>query len=241
MTKLETKLITNEPKVYEGNRGNFYNECFPIIKKLFDENDLQLADKIQIQSSHKFDLRSQSVRGTCFPTRFSSDNETRHITISPSLNGENVENTIVALGVLAHEMVHTIDDCNNHGKLFKDNAEKIGLRGRPTSIGAILEGDKASVEFNNYIVTNVINALGCLPEKALLSLKSGKGSRTKKVICGACGHRNSATGQKLIEWSRRGEMGCNNCGEWSDNFEVFFDGANEPSTPLNEIQYEYCE
>ena len=73
-----TKLITNQPKVYEGNRGNFYNECFPIIKKLFDENDLQLADKIQIQSSHKFDLRSQSVQGTCFPTRFSSDNETRH-------------------------------------------------------------------------------------------------------------------------------------------------------------------
>ena len=241
MTKLETKLITNQPKTYEGNRGNFYNECFPIIKKLFDENDLKLADKIQIQSSHKFDLRSHSVQGTCFPTRFSSDNKTRHITISPSLNGENVENTIIALGVLAHEMTHTIDDCANHGKLFKENAEKIGLRGKPTQIGAILEGDKASVEFNNYIVTNVINALGCLPEKALLSLKSGKGSRTKKVICEACGHRNSATGQKLIEWSRRGEMGCNNCGEWSDNFEVFFDGATMPSTPLNEIHNTYSE
>ena len=234
-------LITNQPKIYEGNRGNFYNECFPILKKLFDENDLKLADKIQIQSSHKFDRRSKSVQGTCFPTMYSSDNETMHITISPSLNGETVDNTIKALGVMAHELVHTIEGCLNHGKLFKDNAEKIGLRGKPTSIGAILEGDRASVEFNNFIVTNVINTLGCLPEKALLSLKSGKGSRTKKIICNKCRYRNSATGQKVIEWSQRGGFACNDCGQYHDDYAVYFDGASQPPTDLFEVQFNYCD
>ena len=38
-------LITNQPKIYEGNRLNFYNDCFPILKKLFDENESVLLDQ----------------------------------------------------------------------------------------------------------------------------------------------------------------------------------------------------
>ena len=233
-------LITNQPKIYDGNRLNFYNDCFPILKKLFDENDLKLAEKIQLHSSHGYDDRGYAI-GLCHPSRYSSDNQTRHITISPSLNGETVDNTIKALGVMAHELVHTIEGCLNHGHLFKTNAEKIGLRGKPTCIGAIIEGDNASVEFNDFIVTNVINTLGCLPEQALLKLKSGKGSRTKKIICNKCGYRNSATGQKVIEWSQRGGFACNDCGQYHDDYAVYFDGASQPATDLFEVQFNYCD
>ena len=115
--------------------------------------------------------------GQCWP-RAASAAKVNEIFISPM-----IEDSADAIDILAHELVHAVDDCQNgHKAAFVKICKDIGLtKGKPTSAGAG-EELRATIE-------KIVTKIGQYPHKKLSAGSHIKKQTTRmiKVECGDCG------------------------------------------------------
>lgn len=137
--------------------------------------------------------RKNSVIGQCWATAASAD-KVAQLFISPVL-----DDAVRVLDVLAHELVHAVDDCQSgHKGRFAKIAKGLGLTGKMT---ATVAGDdlKAKLE-------GIVEELGEYPHAALASAQGADGpkkqtTRMMKVECAeGSGYKARMTRQWLEEF-----------------------------------------
>jgi len=109
--------------------------------------------------------------GECWPSG-SSDDATREMFISPA-----EDDPLEVLGIVAHEMIHAIDDCEHgHRGPFRTMALAIGLEGKMT---ATTSGPELTVKLEK-----ISQALGPYPH-AKINLQDRKKQTTRmiKIVC----------------------------------------------------------
>lgn len=112
--------------------------------------------------------------GQCWP-REASAAGINEIFISPT-----VDDSVKALDILAHELIHAIDDCEHgHRKEFTRIMRAIGLEGKPTATHA---GERLHGE-----LTKIVTTLGEYPHKKVTPAGPKQKSRQLKAICNDCG------------------------------------------------------
>ncbi|WGH21403.1 SprT-like protease [Arthrobacter phage Emotion] len=120
--------------------------------------------------------RKNSVIGQCWASSASAD-KVAQLFVSPVL-----DDAVRVLDVLAHELVHAVDDCQSgHKGRFAKIAKAIGLTGKMT---ATVAGDELKAKLDAIMAD-----LGAYPHAALangLGAESPKkqGTRMLKVECG---------------------------------------------------------
>jgi len=138
--------------------------------------------------------RKNSVIGQCWSTKVASDSVSQ-LFISPVL-----EDAVRVLDVLAHELIHAIDDCvSGHKGRFAKIAKAIGLTGKMT---ATVAGDDLKAELEK-IAAN----LGDYPHAAIVNPGQGadgpkkQTTRMMKVECSeGSGYKARMTRQWLEEY-----------------------------------------
>ena len=123
--------------------------------------------------------KNRKTAGQCF-SKASHEKNINQIIISPSYSGTTIKVTLRILDILAHELIHAVDDLKSgHGKAFKDCALAIGLK-------APMRATTASDELNEWLRKNIVDKLGKFPHGAV-SLSGKKQSvRNIKVSCDCC-------------------------------------------------------
>lgn len=116
--------------------------------------------------------------GECWKRECSDDGKNQ-IFISPL-----IEDPVKAIGVLAHELVHAVDDCEHaHRAVFVKICDAVGLtEGAPKSRGP---GPELVA-----VIEHVIATLGEFPHAPLRVVGKDKkqGIRMVKVVCPECGY-----------------------------------------------------
>lgn len=120
--------------------------------------------------------RGGSVIGVCFP-REASSNASTEIFISPV-----VADSMKVLEVLAHELIHAIDNCKSgHRGFFASTARAIGLEGALTATYA---GESLKATLQGYI-----DLFGDIPH-AQVSYAAQKRQTNRNLLCAcACGFK----------------------------------------------------
>tara|TARA_R110002051_G_scaffold94181_1_gene163910 strand:+ start:1373 stop:1978 length:606 start_codon:yes stop_codon:yes gene_type:complete len=142
--------------------------------------------------------------GQCFAKRL-HENNINQIIISPAYSGSTIKGTLRILDILAHELVHAVDDLKSgHKKAFKDCATAIGLIGK-------MQSTEASKELNGWLRKNIVDKLGKFPH-GKVSLPDDKKQTTRniKVACDSCdfSFRTSKTNiNSIYNW---GCLACDN-------------------------------
>ena len=110
--------------------------------------------------------------GECHPIHNNGSNE---IFIHPKMS-----DSVRVAGVLAHELIHAFDDCENgHGPAFRKVAIAIGLEGKMT---ATTESDELVA-----MIEKIIEKIGKYPHKEMTTPgRKKQGTRMIKVICPNC-------------------------------------------------------
>lgn len=140
--------------------------------------------------------------GECWQ-RKASKAGVNEIFISPKL-----EDPARVIGVLAHELMHAVDDCvNGHKAGFTALCRSFGFEGKPTQMGP-------TAEVAQGWATWMVEKHGNFPHRTLDKSASGQKKQTTRMLkceCHACGAvwRMSA---KHIEACEHG-MWCPVCGE----------------------------
>lgn len=113
--------------------------------------------------------------GQCW-SRKSCSSAINQIFVCPTL-----EDPVVVLDTLVHEMAHAVDNCENgHGKAFKKIATTIGLVGPMRSASA---GPKL-----RQVLQNLADRLGPYPHSALKKpSKKIRLYQRPKAVCSSCG------------------------------------------------------
>ena len=112
--------------------------------------------------------------GECW-ARKASAADVNEIFISPT-----VDDSIRALDVLTHELIHAVDDCEHgHRKEFTRIMRAIGLEGKPTATHA---GQRLHGELSKIAAT-----LGEYPHKKVTPAGPKQKGRQLKAICNDCG------------------------------------------------------
>ncbi|WIC90200.1 SprT-like protease [Arthrobacter phage VroomVroom] len=136
--------------------------------------------------------RKNSVIGQCWATSQSKDNVAQ-LFISPVLDDASR-----VLDVLAHELIHAIDDCvSGHKGRFTKIAKAIGLTGKMT---ATVAGDELKAELDK-----IHEILGDYPHAALAGgagahTPKKQGTRMLKVECPESGYTARTTKKWLEEY-----------------------------------------
>lgn len=122
--------------------------------------------------------KKNSVIGQCWASVVATD-KVSQIFIHPKL-----ADPVRILDVLAHEIIHAVDDCKSgHRGRFAKIAKGIGLVAPMTATTA---GEDLKVR-----LTEISEALGAFPHAALgdvLSASPKQTTRMKKVECPSCGY-----------------------------------------------------
>lgn len=129
-----------------------------------------------------------STIGQCWASVTASD-AVPQIFISPVL-----DDAIRVLDVLAHEIVHAVDDCQSqHKGKFVKIARAIGLEGKPTAT-------VASAELTVKLA-KIVDKLGPYPHAALSTQGGGKKQTTRllKVECTVTGEYVARITRKWLE------------------------------------------
>ena len=138
--------------------------------------------------------KNSKTAGQCF-NKASHQNGINQVIISPSYSGSTIEGTLRILDILAHELIHAVDDLKSgHGKAFKDCALAIGLK-------SPMRSTTASDELNEWLRKNIVDKLGKFPHgKVTLSGKK-QTTRNIKVACDCCdfSFRTSNKNVELME------------------------------------------
>ena len=138
--------------------------------------------------------KHSKVGGQCFK-KSAHENNINQIIISPAYSGSTIKGTLRILDILAHEIVHSIDDCvSGHGKAFKDCATAIGLIGP-------MRSTEASDELNEWLRKNIVDKLGKFPHGKVTLSGPKQTTRNIKVSCDCCdfSFRTSQTNINTIE------------------------------------------
>ena len=158
-------------------RENWLNEAKNLLQSgVFKTAELTIPKDVKISCG--FALGTRKTKASKFLTlgvchnRASSTAKVNEIFMSP----QN-DDTIKTLGVLAHELIHAIDDCKNgHGKVFRDMAHAIGLEGKMTMT---TESPKLILELKK-----IAQKLGEYPHaEILLSARKKQSTRNIKIEC----------------------------------------------------------
>lgn len=199
MKLLENKTRTREEWLVEG--------MAKLVKQVFEPVDIEVPTDIKVScgfpaSGGRSGAKNQAI-GVCH-NRNSSEAGVNEIFISPV-----VSDSVHALDVLSHEMIHAVDDCKNgHKKPFKDMAVKIGLTGKMT---ATVAGDELKKKLEQIVLE-----LGDYPHAEVSTANKKKQStRNLKVECSECGFGWRASKTMI---ARMTNTTCNGCG--SDTLEI---------------------
>jgi len=114
-------------------------------------------------------------------------------------------NSARVLDVLAHELIHAIDNNEHgHGKVFRDMALKIGLK-------SPMRATTANKELREKC-EKIVKKIGEFPHDKMIIDKNRKkqGTRMKKISCLGCGF-SYRTSQKNIDMMTNNI--CNSCGK----------------------------
>ncbi len=158
-------------------RENWLNEATNLLQSgVFKTAKLTIPKDVKISCGFALGTRKTKATrfltlGVCHPRSHSSAN-VNEIFMSP----QNAD-TIKTLGVLAHELIHAIDNCKNgHGKVFRDMAHAIGLEGKMTmtteSPALIVELEKIAQKLGKYPHAEI-----------LLNARKKQGTRSIKMEC----------------------------------------------------------
>jgi hypothetical protein len=102
-----------------------------LLRPLFLAKHHSIPPQLQVSCGFASTGTKAHHIGQCW-SRQSSTNECNQIFISPAL-----DDPIMVLDVLVHELVHAVDDCQHkHGKEFKKIALSLGMKGPMRSAGA---------------------------------------------------------------------------------------------------------
>lgn len=165
------------------------------LQSLFPEAIPQVRIGVGFPSSRAFSKTRRRV-GECWRSEASED-KSHEIFISPLVH-DNIE----VLGILAHELIHAIDNCKSgHRGAFKRMATEIGLEGKMT---ATVVGDALRVRLERIIAN-----LGPYPHAKMDPIIRRKQStRLLKLECPSCGYVIRTT----LKWIQYGVPTCC-CGE----------------------------
>ena len=123
--------------------------------------------------------KNSKTGGQCF-RKSAHEKNINQIIISPAYSGSTIKGTLRILDILAHEIVHSIDDLKSgHGKAFKDCATSIGLIGKMTST-------EASKDLNKWLRKNIVDKLGKFPHGKVTLSEKKQTTRNIKVACDSC-------------------------------------------------------
>ena len=145
--------------------------------RVFKQAALEIPKDVKVAcgfpSSNAKAGKNQSI-GVCHP-RSHSEDKVNEIFINPCES-----DSLRVLDVLAHELIHAIDDCKNgHKKPFKDMAVAIGLTGKMTATVASPELEE--------ILQKMVVEIGKYPHAKIdTSQKKKQTTRQKKVECSSC-------------------------------------------------------
>ena len=145
--------------------------------RVFKQADLEIPNDVKVAcgfpSSNAKAGKNQAV-GVCHP-RSHSEDKVNEIFINPCES-----DSLRVLDVLAHELIHAIDDCKNgHKKRFKDMAVAVGLTGKMTATVATPELEE--------ILQKMVAEIGKYPHAKIdTSQKKKQTTRQKKVECSSC-------------------------------------------------------
>lgn len=174
-------------------------------KSLFTPVGLTIPSDVKVAcslpSKRAFGARQKTI-GQCFP-RSRSDANVNEVFISPT-----IDNSVEVLGVLIHELIHAIDDCQNgHRKPFVDMMNAVGLGGKPTATVVIPD---SKIE---KLAQRFIKQRGEYPHSKINGRNARKQStRMIKIECPCCGFKVRAS-RKVIEEIDSEYIQCWSCGE----------------------------
>lgn len=159
------------------NREKYLNEATKLLQAdIFSNAGLTIPDDVKLTCGWPSSggAAKQKTIGQCW-ARSSSEALVNQIFISPT-----IADTIEVLGVLAHELIHAIDDCKNgHKKPFRDMALAIGLSGKMT---ATTVGEKLLPKLRK-----IQEKIGDYPHQPMTAPVPKQKSRQLKLECQDCG------------------------------------------------------
>ena len=189
------------------NRETWLNQATDLMRLgIFKNASLEIPKDVKISCG----FAPTGNKGNKYKTlgvchnRKSSKAKINEIFISP-VTSESLR----VLDILAHELIHAIDDCKNgHKKPFRDMALAIGLKGKMRSTIASDELIKDLKE--------IISKIGNYPHDVVsLNTHKKQGTRMKKVSCSNCSF-SYRTSQKNIDMMTN--YICNACND--DSLEI---------------------
>lgn len=155
------------------NREEYLIKATTELGYLFDRYDLELPP-VAVSCSWPGGGSPNKRIGECWP-RSRSAAGINEIFISPA-----IEDGVGALEILAHELIHAVDDCEHgHKGPFVAMMKKIGLEGKPTATHA---GERLHEE-----LTEIVELLGEYPHKKVTPAGPKQKSRQLKASCDECG------------------------------------------------------
>lgn len=155
------------------NREDYLNQGVAALAGLFQAKGYDLPS-VNVSCSWPGGGSARKRIGECWP-RSASKAKINEIFISPS-----IESSTQALDILAHELIHAIDDCKHgHRKEFTKIMRAIGLEGKPT---ATVAGERLHAELETITET-----LGEYPHKKLTPPGPKQKNRQLKAVCVDCG------------------------------------------------------
>jgi hypothetical protein len=155
---------------------------------------------VQVSCSWPGGGDSQKRIGECWST-LASKAGINEIFISPK-----IEDSAKVMSILAHELVHAVDNCTNgHKKAFVMLANRMGLEGKPTTMGL-------RPEILSKVTERMLDKHGAFPHQMLDKSKSPVKKQTTRMLkcaCDNCGAiwRMSQSAIVMVE----GNMSCPAC------------------------------
>tara|TARA_R110001606_G_scaffold240684_1_gene388756 strand:+ start:63 stop:650 length:588 start_codon:yes stop_codon:yes gene_type:complete len=186
------------------NRETWLNEATDLMRLgIFKNVSLEIPKDVKISCGFAPNGNignKYKTLGVCH-NRNSSKAKINEIFISPVTS-----DSLRVLDILAHELIHAIDDCKNgHKKPFRDMALAIGLIGQMRST---IAGDELIKDLKE-----IISKIGDYPHDVVsLNTNKKQGTRMKKVSCIDCSF-SYRTSQKNIDMMENNI--CNSCGNES--------------------------
>lgn len=166
-------------------REDYLNKGVSKLSPLFKAQGYDLPE-VRVSCSWPGGGSARKRIGECWAQKASAAG-VNEIFISPT-----VDDSIKALDILAHELIHAIDDCEHgHRKEFTRIMRAIGLEGKPT---ATVAGERLHGELVEIAAT-----LGEYPHKKLTPNGPKQKSRQLKASCNDCGAVWRMSAQWLVQ------------------------------------------
>mgnify|MGYP003150222537 FL=1 len=188
----DTALPTK--KTFKGTREEWLQKSLKELKPIFNESGLTTDNFDDVRISCGPIRRSNAV-GICH-SRTMSEGKKIEILIL-----QTVANSLMALDILVHEIVHAVDGINgcehHHNNGFKRMARKVGLVVTERGKGHTSLGDDLNVK-----CMNIINKLGLYPHFSYSTGSTNNKKQSTRMIkfeCGKCGIVARASKTSLIK------------------------------------------